>query len=135
MESWPTGLPQSVRLDYEIQPRSGLLDVEEERNPVRNRTYPEWTATFSMIVSSVELSAFRTFFDDTISQSAPFTVPWLEGLGFDFHFVQFRDDGPSWRTSRKLNYWLLTLPLDIMAGVELDSDDDPEIYPPEEGES
>ena len=119
MEQWPdTGLPQSVRLDYEMQPRCGLLDPAEQRNSSRNRTYPEWSATFSMVVSSEQLATFRTFYDITIKQSGPFTVPWLSALGFDFHFVQFTDNGPSWNSTAKAGYWYLTLPVDIIAGYE-----------------
>lgn len=135
MYSWPSTLPQSVSPDYEITPRSGLLSTTEFRNPVRNRTYPEWSATFSMIVSSTQLSTFRTFYDSTIYQSGPFSVPWLESLGFDFHVVRFLNDGPSWESIAAAGYWKLRLPLEIIAGVETDSDGTPNIYPPDESES
>ena len=130
MESWPVTLPQSVFVDYDLQPRSGLLSITEERNSTRNRTYPEWAATFSMVVSTAQLAIFRTFYDETINQSAEFECPWLEDLDFDFHFVRF-NSSPSWRTSQSPGYWVLTLPLEIIAGVEMDGSDI-DIFPEEE---
>ena len=132
MDDWPATLPQSVTTDYEMIPRDGLMSTTEFCNPVRNRTYPEWTATFSMIVSSAQLAIFRTFYDTALNQSAPFTVPWLSVLGFSFYYAQFSDDGPSWKTSKIPGYWELTLPLDVIAGVEVNDSDGPDIYPPEE---
>lgn len=132
METWPSsGLPQSVGIGYEMQPRAGLLDITEKRNTTRNRTYPEWSAVFTMIVSSSELANFRSFYDNTIKQSGAFTVPWLEILGFDFHFVQFTYNGPSWSSTEKIGYWELSLPLDVIACCEEDSSGI-NYYPPEE---
>jgi len=130
MDSWPETLPQSVHIDYELQPRSGLLSSTEERSPTRNRTYPEWAATFSLIVSTAQLAVFRTFYDTTINQSGEFECPWLEDLGFDFHFARFLSS-PSWRVSQAPGNWVLTLPLEILAGVEMDGSD-ADIFPPEE---
>ena len=130
MDTWPTTLPQSVFIDYDLQPRSGLMSTTEERNPTRKRTYPEWSATFSMIVTDAQLATFRTFYDTTINQCGEFNCPWLEDIGFDFHFVRFMSS-PSWRTSQAVGYWLLTLPLEIIAGVEMDGSDI-DIFPPEE---
>lgn len=131
MDSWPSELPQSIFPDYEMTPRCGLKDSTEYRSPVRNRTYPEWAATFTMVVSSSQLAVFRSFYNYTICQSGPFSAPWLDTLGFDFHVVRFLDDGPSWESSAAVGYWRLRLPLEIIAGVELDSGGDPDIYPPE----
>ena len=131
MISWPSsGLPQSVREDYEMQPRTGLLDAGERRNPSRNRTYPEWSAIFSMMVTITELSTFRTFYDSTIKQSNVFTVPWLDDLGFEYHFVQFTEEGPSWSRNDTDDHWLLKLPVDIIRYDEQDSYGT-SYYPPE----
>jgi len=130
MNSWPETLPQSVYIDYELQPRSGLLSSTEARNPTRNRTYPECSATFSMTVSAAQLATFRAFYDTTIQQSGEFSCPWLEDLGFDFHFVRFLSS-PSWRMSQAPGQWVLTLPLEILAGAEMDGSD-VDIFPPEE---
>jgi hypothetical protein len=134
MDTWPTSnnLPQSVREDYEMQPRTGLLDFDERRCPVRNRTYPEWSAMFSMYVSDIELATFRTFYDNTIKQSGPFIVPWLDALGFGFYFVQFTEEGPSWSQSDIEGLWLLKLPLDVIMLAETDSSGYVDYYPPEE---
>jgi hypothetical protein len=130
MNSWPETLPQSVHTDYELQPRSGLLSETEDRNPTRNRTYPEWAGTLSMAVSTAQLAVFRAFYDTTINQSGEFECPWLEDLGFNFHFVRFLSS-PSWRISQAPGMWILTLPLEIIAGVEMDGSDI-SIFPPEE---
>lgn len=130
MNSWPATLPQSVYMDYELQPRSGLLDPAEERNPTRNRTYPEWAGTFSMVVSLAQLATFRTFYDTTINQSGEFECPWLEDLGFNFHFARFLSS-PTWRVSQAQGHWVLTLPLEIIAGVEM-AGSEINIFPPEE---
>ena len=129
MDAWPSTLPQSVFIDYDLSPRSGLMSTTEDRNPTRNRTYPEWAATFSMIVTSAQLATFRTFYDTTIQQSGEFECPWLEDLGFDFHFVRFLNS-PSWRSSQAYGKWVLTLPLEIIANVEMDGSDI-DIFPEE----
>jgi len=130
MNNWPSTLPQSVSIDYELQPRSGLMSTAEERNPTRNRTYPEWAATFSMVITTAQLATFRAFYDTTIAQSGEFECPWLDDLGFDFHFVRFLNT-PSWRSSQSPCNWILTLPLEIIAGVEMDGSDI-DIFPLEE---
>ena len=130
MNTWPVTLPQSVFIDYELQPRSGLMSVTEQRNSVRNRTSPEWAATFSMVVTSAQLATFRTFYDATIAQSGEFECSWLSDLGFDFHFARFLNS-PSWRPSQATGKWLLTLPLEILAGVEMVGSDI-DIFPLEE---
>jgi hypothetical protein len=130
MDAWPATLPQSVSIEYEMEPRCGLYDADEYRNPTRQRTYPEWAGSFSMHVSSAQLEIFRGFYETTIVQSDAFAAPWLASLGFDFHFARFLDDGPSWRASDVPEYWVLSLPLEIFAGFEPGG-----IYPPEEESS
>ena len=115
METWPGTLPQSVHIDYDLQPRSGLMSITEQRSPTRNRAYPDWIGTFSMIVSDAQLATFRTFYDTTINQSGEFSCPWLDDLGLEFHFARFASS-PSWRTSQAAGHWMLTLPLEIIAG-------------------
>jgi len=83
-----------------------------------------------MIVTDAQLAIFRTFYETTINQSGEFECPWLEDVGFDFHFVRFISS-PGWRTSQAVGKWLLTLPLEIIAGVEMDGSDI-DIFPPEE---
>jgi len=115
METWPSsGIPQSVRDDYEMMPRSGLLDETEQRNSVRSRTYPELSAKFSMMITNDELTVFRSFYDDIVKQSGEFTVPWLSDLGLNNHIVQFTDNGPSWSRNDTDGLWLLILPVDII---------------------
>lgn len=116
MDTWPATLPQSVHIDYNLQPRSGLLSQTEQRNPTRNRAYPEWTGTFSMVITTAQLSTFRTFYDTTINQSGDFECPWLADLGLEFHFARFASS-PSWRTSQAYGKWVLTLPLEIIAST------------------
>ena len=130
MDTWPATLPQSVFIDYSLQPRSGLMSVTEQRNQTRNRTYPEQAAVFSVVLTTAQLATFRTFYDDTINQSGEFECPWLEDLDFDFHFARFLEP-PSWRSSQAAGKWLLTLSLEILAGVEMDGSDI-DIFPSEE---
>ena len=133
MEAWPGSLPQKVKGNYSIEPRCGLMDEDEIRNPQRLRTYPEYDATFSMIMDSDQLSTFRAWWNDTLNQCAPFTAPWLDSLGFDFHFLRLTKT-PSWKLTG-VDHFTVTLPVEIIAGVEINSDGDPEIYAPEDEES
>jgi hypothetical protein len=132
MEAWPSSLPQSVLVDYEIEPRCGLTDEKETRNSERNRTYPERDATFQMVMTAAQVQTFRSWWDGTLNQCAPFTAPWLEGLGYSFHFLRFRED-PSW-SNMGVGYWTVTLPVEIIAGVETTAEGDPVVYVPEEAE-
>lgn len=132
MVSWPENLPQRVLADFEIAPRDGLNDDEEERNPERTRTYPERDATFKVLMTLAQVQVFRTFWDTTLNQCAPFTAPWLESMGYEFHFLRFLE-APSWANTGG-GRWTVTLPVEIIAGVETDESGNPAIYMPEEEE-
>lgn len=133
MEAWPSSLPQKIKADYSIEPRCGLVDEDEERNPQRLRTYPEYDATVSVLMTTDQLKIFRAWWDETLNQCAPFTAPWLETLGFNFHFLRFTDSPPSWKLTG-VRHWTITLPVEIIAGVETNDDGETEIYGPENGE-
>lgn len=128
MEPWPANLPQQIKADYSIEPRCGLADEKEERNPQRLRTYPEYDAVFSIRMTSGQKDVFRSWHNGTLNQCKAFAAPWLETLGFDFHFLRFTNP-PSWKYSGA-NYWTITLPVEIIAGVETDSEGNPNIYKP-----
>lgn len=130
MISWPSTLPQTALLEFEGQERAGLVDPDEVRNPQRLRTYPEREADFVINVNGTQLAAFRAFWETTLNQTAPFSCPWLADCGYTFHFARFRET-PSWKLIGP-NLWAVALPLEIIAGVEVDSDGDPAIYLPEE---
>lgn len=130
MEAWPSSLPQKVSAEFDISFANGLNSEDAEINPERTRTYPERETTLKVIMTLEQLSTFRTFWDTTLNQGAPFTAPWLEAMGFAFHFLRFVD-APSWENSGG-GYWTVSLPVEIIAGVETDSGGDPEIYPPED---
>ncbi len=66
MDAWPSDLPQTIKADYQIQPRCGLVDDAEERNPERCRTYPEYDATFNIRMTSGQKDSFRGWWDDTL---------------------------------------------------------------------
>ena len=126
MESWPGTLPQRVLNNFEIEPRCGLVDDGEVRNPERNRTYPERDATFQVFMTLAQLEIFKTFWNVTLNQAAPFTAPWLEPLGYSFHFLRFRDV-PKWVNAGG-GYWSVSLPVEIIAGVESDGSGNPAIF-------
>ncbi|WP_320055751.1 hypothetical protein [Desulfuromonas thiophila] len=132
MEAWPGTLPQSPLAEFEAEPRCGLADEKEERNPQRLRTYPERDTRFQMMMTAAQLAAFRAWWDTTLNQSAPFTAPWLAAMGYGFHFLRLREP-PSW-SHLGGGRWALTLPVEIIAGVETDGDGNPAIYLPEETE-
>lgn len=132
MEAWPSTLPQRVMVDYEIDFRTGLCDEGETRNPQRLRTHSEREATFQIFVTAAELETFKTFWNTTLNQSAPFTAPWLESMGYEYHFLRFLE-APGWTHSGG-NYWVVSLPVEIIANVETDSEGDPAIWIPEEEE-
>jgi hypothetical protein len=115
VEAWPGTLPQTIKADYNIEPRAGMADEDEERNPQRTRTYPEYDATFSVFMNNTQKDEFRAWWDNTLNQSAPFTAPWLDLLGFEFYFLRFTDT-PSWKGSGGA-YWTVTLPVEIIAGA------------------
>lgn len=128
MEHWPSNLPQSPTLDYNNNLRCGLVDEKEKRNPIRLRTYPEYNATFNLVMSNTQKNNFRNWYYDTIKEVAPFTVPWLEGLGFEFHFLRTVKP-PKWKLMG-VNYWMVTLSVEIIAGVETNDIGDVAIYVP-----
>lgn len=113
METWPVSLPQDITADFSVKMRSGLADDDEERNPSRTRTYPEYDASFSVFMTPAQLIIFRAWWDNDLNQSAPFTVPWLGTLGFDSHFLKFTE-GPSWKNKSPW-LWEVMLPVEIIA--------------------
>lgn len=115
METWPADLPQKIQSSFELKLRSGLVEESEERNPLRNRTYPEYEATFSLTMSTVQLTSFLLWWENTLNQTAPFLAPWLILIGFSSHFLKFTST-PSWKNVTP-NYWEVSLPVEIITNT------------------
>ncbi len=112
---WPASLPQDCLIGSSITPQAGLLDPEEERTPQRTRTEPEQEAIFTIHCTAAQLATFRSFYaTDLNGGCACFTLPWLEVLGFDHHFVRLTA-GPSWQMSGM--YRAVSLPVEIIASA------------------
>ncbi|MBM9615304.1 hypothetical protein JWJ90_13550 [Desulfobulbus rhabdoformis] len=117
MEVWPSTLPQAPHIDYSGQQLNGLLDPEERVNPMRTRTYPEYTRQFTFKgLTTTQFQTFRAWWDETLNQCAPFTAPWLEAVGLAHHFLRFNEESP-W-TATMDGYGLdLTITVEVIATV------------------
>ena len=129
MEAWPTTLPQRPLKDFSASLRAGLNSDQEIINPVRMRTYPERDAEFEMLLTVDQWQALRTFYDDTLNQCAAFTAPWLESMGYGFHFLRFTDSPKAQGLGK---FWKVTIPVEIIAGIETDIEGNTAIWIPEE---
>lgn len=120
MHAWPATLPQSPYYQFDGAQSAGLLDSENRLYPVRTRTYPEHTETFTfrrMPVAQFQL--FRTWWDTTLNQCAPFSAPWLAAAGYSHHFCRFAAESP-WEAAMNGIKLDLTITVEIIAGVPMD---------------
>ncbi len=130
MTTWPASLP-GPHPDYQITPAGGLSDDEETCNPQRTRTYPEQELKARFFMTADEFATFRAWWRGGLHQGAAlFTAGWLETLGFAFHRARFI--GP-WTAKREGLCWTLETKLEIIAGVPVDGEGRPAIWPPEGG--
>jgi hypothetical protein len=90
MNVWPLTLPQAPFRDFDASPATGLTShPDESNNPIRTRTYPEHEVEFAFKqLTLAQLQAFRTFYDDTLNQTGPFSAPWLPDAGYVNHFLR-----------------------------------------------
>lgn len=91
MIAWPATLPQTPDYQFSAIPNCGLGDPDEDRNPVRKRTYPEYSAEFAFKkITTAQWTTLRGFWAaDSASGKAPFSAPWLEDIDFNHHFLRF----------------------------------------------
>lgn len=95
MQTWPSTLPQSPYYQHNGAQSSGIQNPEERLYPERIRTYAEHAETFlfrRLTVSQFQI--FRTWWDVTLNQCAPFTAPWLAAAGYSHHFCRFDVEQP-----------------------------------------
>lgn len=129
MQAWPADLPQQPRAEADVQQSTGLLDPDARIYPVRTRTYPEHSATFVFPqITAAQFQAFRSWWDGTLNQCAPFSAPWLVLLGLDHHFCRFDPDGP-WSVALSGALLDLTINVEIIADVPT-ADGSPAYYLP-----
>lgn len=120
MQAWLASLPQSPYHQFEGAQVAGLNDPESTLFPVRTRTYPEHTETFTFRRLTVaQFQAFRAWWDVTLNQCAPFSAPWLAAAGYSHHFCRFDAESPWEATVNGLRVDL-TIRVEIIAGVPLD---------------
>lgn len=119
MQVWLSTLPQSPYYRFKGAQASGLNDPESTLFPVRTRTYPEHTETFTFRQLTVaQFQAFRAWWDVTLNQCAPFTAPWLETIGYSHHFCRFDAESP-WEAALNGFRFDLTITVEIIATMPL----------------
>lgn len=115
MDAWPLTLPQAPDHEFQGEIAAGLSAAADELSQRRTRTYPEIEATFVFRkCTAAQLQALRTFYDDTLNQTKPFTAPWLVDAGFAHHFCQFSDMPSAVRSGLKFD---ISVPLTIISSV------------------
>lgn len=79
MDTWPSNIPQAfIHESFFVSPMSGVIQTEMDTGKAkRRRRFTAVTEVWSgnMVMTSTELTAFRTFFKDTIK---------LGSLSFNF---------------------------------------------------
>ena len=117
MITWPNTLPQSPGVDFSISYSEGLLKESEQNSPVRTRTYPEKTSSFTFEgLTNTQADTLRNFWGTSLNQSAPFIAPWLSSLESNPVFSRFISP-PSF-TKNDLS-WDVTVSLEIITSVPL----------------
>ncbi len=117
MEAWPSSLPQAPYYQFSGAQTSGLQDPEVVLYPVRTRTYPEQAETFTFRrLTIAQFQAFRTWWDTTLNQCAPFSAPWLVSNGFSHHFCRFDAETP-WEATLNGARMDLSIKVEIIAGM------------------
>ena len=119
IHDWPASLPQSPLQDFSVQPRSGLRSPDAQVCPERTRTNPEQAAQFSMIMTTAQLTVFRTWYGSTINQCGLFSVPWIGPVGHAGRYCRFSAPPQATRAGLK---WRVTLPLEILDDVAATGD-------------
>lgn len=121
MESWLSSLPQIPYYQGSCEYENGLPDEDEDRNPVRNRTYPEQSQTVRFPrITTVQWQALRAFYRVTLNDgAAPFTAPWLSSLGYENHFCRFVSSPKA--DALGGGYWTVSIIIEIISSVPMDS--------------
>lgn len=119
MQAWLASLPQFPYYRFKGAQASGLNDPESTLFPVRTRTYPEHTETFTFRQLTVaQFQAFRAWWDVTLNQCTPFTAPWLETIGYSHHFCRFDAESP-WEAALNGFRFDLTITVEVIATMPL----------------
>lgn len=122
MQSWPETLPQTPDYQFSAVPNCGRGDPEEDRNPVRLRTYPEQSAEFTFKkITTAQWTTLREFWaDDMASGKAPFSAPWLADIDYNHHFARFV--APPEAEAHGGGLWSATIRIEIVADVPTDEE-------------
>lgn len=90
MIAWPSTLPQTPQHPYSISSTCGVSSEQDELSQARTRTYPEKEATFVFKQLTItQFQALRTFYNVTLNQTLPFSVPWKDLIHSNSYFCQF----------------------------------------------
>lgn len=122
IEIWPASLP-IPDISYNCQLRSGLIDIKEQINSQRTRTYPERISNFSMLCTQIQFEILKTFYETTLHGGGKlFEANWLEDAGFAFHRLRFLIPGYIANLQDGM-FWEVKMKFEIIANVPFDGSD------------
>lgn len=125
MQTYPETLPQDCMNDMgNTTYENGLLEEDENRHNEVMVQDSDFKTEFKIVCTLAQLFILRTFYRTTLNDGTDvFIPPWLETLGFDYHFARFYNPPVANRNGSK---WIVTLPLEICP--KSDAPDDIGVY-------
>lgn len=129
---WPATLPQTIAFEYEGEPVNGLADVEETRNRLRLRTYPEerFPLVFPPLTGAQWRELQRFVREDLLDGCKPFAAPWLPALGFTHHCCRMLEalQGEHLQRGQEHNWWRATMTVELIALPVIAADGTPSVW-------
>ncbi|MCA1944961.1 MAG: hypothetical protein LDL30_06710 [Desulfovibrio sp.] len=112
---WPATLPQTIAFEYEGEPVNGLADVEETRNRLRLRTYPEerFPFVFPLLTGAQWRELQRFVREDLLDGCRPFSAPWLPLMGYTHHCCRML--GTLQGEHLQGDWWRATMTVELIA--------------------